>query len=154
MIWPRARRLCARAGRAAGLALALSLGLAPAVRGDIIAACGDEIGSFCADVVEGRGRIAACLIGNDTRLGAGCRPEVRALSARAGRNLLVPGEVRRLLDPAIRAELPASCKADAARLCDGIAREAAPLLACLYARGDRVDPACSADARRATAQAN
>jgi hypothetical protein len=137
------------AGGLAACLLALALTAAPA-RADIMAACGAEIGRFCGDVNEGRGRIAACLIGNDARLGTGCRPEVQALAARAGRNILVPGEVRRLLDPAFRAELPASCAPDAARLCDGLGPDAAPLLACLYARGDRVAPACTDDARRAT----
>lgn len=129
------------------LAAGLSLGTGPA-HADIMAACGSEIGRFCADVSEGRGRIAACLIGNDARLGEACRPEVRALSDRAGRNRLLPGDVRRLLAPGFVADLPASCAADAARLCSGI--DGAPTFACLYARGDRVSEACTTDARRAT----
>jgi hypothetical protein len=145
---PQVRRRLHGTRQKAALALSLALVLpAGPARADIMAACGIEIGRFCADVAEGRGRIAACLIGNDARLGDGCRPEVRALADRAGRNRLLPGDVRRLLAPGFAADLPASCAADAARLCSGI--DGAPTFACLYARGDRVSEACSTDARRA-----
>jgi len=133
---------------ALSVALLATLAGLPA-RADIITACSAEIGRYCADVPEGRGRIAACLIGNEARLGGACRPELRALADRAGRNVMLPGGVRRLLAPDFAADLPASCSGDVARLCAD-ASSGAPTFACLYARGDRVSETCTVDARRAT----
>jgi hypothetical protein len=122
----------------ATLALALLLGLPTAARGDLLERCAPEIGRDCADVVEGRGRIAACLIGERERLSPACRPEVE----RAGRGLFVPRGVRAVIDPGFRADLPAACDGDAGRFCTDVPRGDGRIFACLYAREPSVSPPC------------
>lgn len=137
-------------GTIARLALVLTLALPTAMapgpaRADIMAACSAEIGSLCADVAEGRGRIAACLVGNRDSLSADCQPEVQTLAQRTSRNVLMPSEVRTMLSPGFQADLPQSCQPDASQFCSGVAAGDGRVFACLYARGDRVSETCSAD---------
>lgn len=121
---------------------------------DIMATCTTEIGSYCSDVAEGRGRIAACLVSNSERLSAGCKPEVQALAQRTSGNRLMPSSVRNMLSPGFSAALPQSCNSDAERYCPGIAQGDGRVFACLYARDSQVSQTCSADAERAIEQAN
>jgi len=138
-----------------GLAGLIAFAAEPApARADIMAVCSSEIGSYCADVPEGRGRIAACLVGNESRLSAACKPEVQALAQRTTRNVLMPQSVRNLLAPGFQAPLPASCEADASRYCSGIAPGDGRVFACLYAREGKVSQTCSAAAEEAISQAN
>ncbi len=118
-------------------------------RADVMTACASEISRYCADVSKGRGRISACLMSQMGRLGAACRPEVRAVA----RSRLTPGYVRKALNPAFRAPLPEACAASAARFCRGMRPGGGRVLACLYARSDRVPKACSAAAQATLKQA-
>jgi hypothetical protein len=61
--------------------------------------------------------------------------------------------VRKIFDPAFRADLPAACEPAAASLCPGVAPGDGRVFACLYAHTDRVGDACSAEVQ-ATIQAN
>lgn len=125
-------------------------GSAVAGRAELMTACAPEVRQFCADVDQGRGRVSACLAGYMDRLGPACLPEVRSMA----QSRMVPGDVRKLFDPEVRVELPAACRAEAARLCPGVATGDGRVFACLYARTDRVDAACSVEAKAALRQAN
>ena len=84
-----------------GLALALSIGAVPqGARADMMAACSADIGKFCSDVANGRGRITACLMAYDDDLSAACRPEVDALAQRSSTNRLIPANARQISLPA------------------------------------------------------
>ena len=114
-------------------------------RADVMTACAPEISRYCADVSKGRGRISACLMGQMGRLGPACLPEVQAVAK--GRR--TPSYVRKALDPAFRAPLPAACAAPAAQFCPGMRAGGGGVFACLYAYSDRVPKACL-DAAQAT----
>ena len=132
------------------LALAVMLTAHPTdARADLMTACASEVSRYCADVSKGRGRISACLLSQMGRLSPACRPEVQA----AGRSNLIPGYVRKALNPAFRAPLPQACAAPAARFCPGMKPGGGPVFACLYARSDRVPKACSDAAQAALKQA-
>ena len=65
----------------------------------------------------------------------------------------MPGEVRRIFDPSLRATLPQSCAAPAASLCPGVPLGDGRVFACLYARSDRVSRTCNGEAEAALRQA-
>jgi hypothetical protein len=125
----------------AALGLAGQAGVA---RADLLAACQPEIGRFCADVSEGRGRVAACLASHLPDLGTGCRPEVQAVTQAR----LMPDYARRILNSGFRADLPSACVRAAARYCPRVPPGDGRVFACLYARSDRIDSSCT-DAARA-----
>ena len=133
------------------LLLGLALGLAPTVpaRADMMTVCAPEIARFCGDVARGRGRLAACLTGRSNAISAGCLAEVRA----AATGPLVPGQVRRIFDPSLRATLPQSCAAAAASFCPGVPPGDGRIFACLYARSNRVSQTCNNEAEAALRQA-
>lgn len=135
------------------LAIAVGLGAAPA-RADMMAACSPEIAKYCTGVSEGRGRIAACLVSNDDKLGTACKPEVQSMAQQSSRNLLVPSWVSDMLVSRAPAALPASCTADAARNCAGVQPGDSRVFACLYARNSQVSKACSSDAEQEMKQLN
>ncbi len=127
-----------------GLALALSIGAVPqGARADMMAACSADIAKFCPDVANGRGRITACLMAYDNDLSAGCRPEVDALAQRSSTNRLIPANARQIFSPSFRADLPASCSADAASLCPGVPQGDGRVFACLYSRQSQVSSTCT-----------
>lgn len=128
--------------------LALVAGLAihaPPARADLMSTCAPEVQKFCSDVSRGRGRISACLASEMPKLSAACQGEVQGVMA----SPLTPGYVRRALDPAFTAPLPAACVAPAKQLCPGFPAGSARVFACLYARSDRAGKACN-DAATAT----
>ncbi len=134
------------------LAAALWLGGTPeAARADMMVACSAEIATHCGDVTRGRGRISACLVGQTDQLGAGCRGEVQAVAQSGQNNVLVPRNVRRMLSPDFRGNVPASCGGDIGRFCNGVAAGDSRQFACLYARLDKVDPTCRSEAEAAMA---
>lgn len=127
----------------------LVLGIAGgSARADIMTACVPEIDSYCADVAEGRGRIAACLVANTEKLSPGCAPEVKALAQRTSSNRLVPSGVRNMLVSQRAMALPATCTADAQQLCPGVPTGDSRVFACLYSRMSRVSEACSSAAEK------
>ena len=128
------------------LALAVVItGHSTRARADLMTACASEASRYCADVSKGRGRISACLAGQMRRLSPACLPEVQAV----GQSRLIPGYVRKALNPAFRAPLPQACAAPAAQFCPGMTPGEGRVFACLYARSDRVPKTCS-DAAQAT----
>jgi hypothetical protein len=132
------------------LALAGMLTVHPTdARADLMTACASEVSRYCADVSKGRGRISACLLSQMGQLSPACRPEVEAV----GQSNLTPGYVRRALSPAFRAPLPEACAAPAAQFCPGLKPGGGSVLACLYARSDRVPKACSNAAEATLKQA-
>ena len=129
---------------AAAVAAALSGPAGPA-RADMMSACAPAIGQFCADVRRGRGRLAACLASQRPALAQDCRAEVLA----AGRSPLVPRTARAVLAPGFSAPLPQACVESAARFCPGLPSDGGRVLACLYARSERVDAPCVSAVRSA-----
>jgi len=127
-------------GLAVVLAAAAVWPAAPA-RADLMSACAGDIGRMCGDVSKGRGRISACLAAAPATLAPACRAEVQSVA----NSRLVPRDARRIFDPGFRAALPASCAADFARFCKGIAQGDGRAFACLYARENRIAAACKAD---------
>jgi hypothetical protein len=130
---------------AAAVAAAALSGPAGPARADMMSACAPAIGQFCADVRRGRGRLAACLASQRPALAQDCRAEVLA----AGRSPLVPRTARAVLAPGFSAALPPACAEAAARFCPGLPSRDGRVLACLYARSDRVDAPCVSAARSA-----
>ena len=130
---------------AAAVAAAAQSGPAGPARADMMSACAPAIGQFCADVRRGRGRLAACLASQRPALAQDCRAEVLA----AGRSPLVPRTARAVLAPGFSAALPPACAEAAARFCPGLPSGDGRVLACLYARSDRVDAPCVSAARSA-----
>jgi hypothetical protein len=130
---------------AAALAAVALSGPAGPARADMMSACAPAIGKFCADVTRGRGRIAACLASQGPALPQDCRAEVSAVR----QSPLVPRSARSVLAPGFSTALPPACATAAARFCPGVPSEGGRVLACLYARSDRVDPSCIAAARSA-----
>jgi golgi apparatus protein 1 len=116
----------------------LLLALAAPARADLMAACAPAIAQFCADVQRGRGRIAACLASHQPALASTCRAEVVAVA----QSPVVPRYARTVLDPRYRAALPQTCATAAARFCPDVPSGDGRVLACLYARSDRVDAGC------------
>ncbi len=123
---------------------------ATGARADLMTACASESTRYCADVSKGRGRISACLVGQMSRLGPACVPEVQAV----GQSRLTPGSVRKVFNPAFRAALPQACAAPAAQFCPGMTPGEGRVFACLYARSDRVPKTCSDAAQATLEQAN
>jgi hypothetical protein len=121
-----------------------------AAKAELLSACAPEVGRYCSDVSQGRGRVMACLAGQIDKLGPACLPELRSATG----SLLVPGRVRKIFDPGFRAEVPASCAPAVARYCQGVAPGDGRVFACLYARTDRVGDVCSAEAEAAVERAN
>ena len=119
-------------------------------RADLMTACASEIGRYCADVSQGRGRISACLMSQMGRLGSACRPEVQAVA----QSRQTPSYVRKALNSGFRAPLPEACAAPAAQFCPGMGPGEGRVFACLYARSDRVPKACSDAAQATLKQAN
>jgi hypothetical protein len=126
-------------------AASLLLALASGARADLMAACSPEIGRLCADVRQGRGRITACLASQREDLAPACLAEVQAATGRR----VIPQIAREILNPGFRADLPPACMAAAARFCPEVRPGDGRVLACLYARSDRLDSACSSAARHA-----
>lgn len=133
-----------------GLALVTSVQLLPeAVSADMMAACSPDIATFCSDVSRGRGRISACLLGQTDSLAPTCRTEVAAVARSGQNNVLVPRDVRRMMSPDFRGNVPATCSAAIDRFCSGVPAGDSRQFACLYARLDKVDSSCAADAQSA-----
>jgi hypothetical protein len=126
------------------LAAARAAAAGPA-RADVSAACAPEVGQYCSNVTEGRGRVMACLASHSDKLSAACRPEVQAMAS----SRLVPGHVRKIFDPGFHAAVPAACQTAAAQLCPGVAQGDGRAFACLYAYTDRVGAECTAQAQAA-----
>jgi hypothetical protein len=135
----------------ASLALAAAFAAAPAeVRAaDLPTACAPEIQRLCANVRHGRGRVTACLASQAGELGAACRASVRSVS----RNPLTPAWARAAFSSRTAVALPSACTAPAEQYCPGMAPNATPVFACLYAYSDRVPASCTKAAEATLKQA-
>jgi Cysteine rich repeat len=101
--------------------------------------CVSEINSFCDTVVNGRGRITACLYAREDQLSKSCRKEIvritsdTAMSSDEG----VPGESKGT------ANVRSACISDIERYCANIVSGDRRMLACLYSKQDAVSSNCS-----------
>ena len=138
-------RFAVRAALVVAVLAAALAGGANVARADLMTACASEIGKYCPDVATGRGRVVACLAAWRGSIGAACQKEVTtALNSR-----LTPADMRASLAPGASVALPAACTQEAAKFCRGVPTGDGRVLACLYARGNRVDATCRAQARAA-----
>jgi hypothetical protein len=124
------------------LVLASGLSAADVARADLMTTCAPEIGKYCSGISQGRGRVSACLAAYTEQISAACRAEVS--SVMSGR--LVPGNVRKVVNPGFRSALPAACTADASRFCSGIPQGDGRAFLCLYANSNRVSATCTSAA--------
>ena len=92
--------------------------------------CAADVKKFCGDVKPGQGAIAKCMKAHETELSPACRESSKARAEKAER---------------VREE----CKADAEKLCKGIAPGGGRILSCLKSRQPELQPACAAEFKRA-----
>lgn len=115
-------------------------------RADIMLFCAPVIAERCSDVRQGRGRMVACLAANNDQIAGDCKAAVdREMSKRIVR-MSVPIGATPLGTSPEGAELSGACTAELAALCSGVRSEVEPMLACLYARGERVSRSCKSTA--------
>ena len=134
-------RLVAVATLVAAFATPAVLAPTPA-SADLMQTCAPEIQAVCSDVREGRGRITSCLAANSDKASAACVAEVDAqLNKGIVRNRVPRGNTP-LQGTSAGATLTAACGPELASLCSGVTPEAEAMIACLYARSDRVSKTC------------
>jgi hypothetical protein len=92
---------------------------------EVGAACSDDVRSYCADVVPGKGAVLRCLAGNEASLAPRCRAVIQGAQEKA-------------------AEFRKACAKDARKLCKGIPEGEGRVLACLKSRDADLSPACKA----------
>lgn len=117
-----------------------TVGSDPTRASDLLTACEAEIGSLCAGVKEGRGRISACLYANDDKLSAACKTEVDAVADSPTFQRNFPSGTGAVdgSDTALRE----ACTTDADKVCTGTRSGGGRMLACVYARADTVSAPC------------
>jgi hypothetical protein len=97
-------------------------------------ACRADMAEFCSEVPLGGGRVLECLTSHFRDLSYPCQSEMDRIA-----------EARRQVET-----VRTACRADAARLCQGVPAEAGPLLACLERNQASLSAECTvAGARRA-----
>jgi len=92
--------------------------------------CAGDVKKFCGDVKPGRGAVARCMKAHEAELSAACREASKARAEKAER---------------VREE----CRADAEKFCKGIAPGGGRILSCLKSREPELQPACTAEFKRA-----
>ncbi len=122
------------------------------VGADIMKTCTVEIDKYCGDVRNGKGRIAACLFAYSGKLSGACASDVRALSNSKSLARLLPSGVTELKGSPYEADLRAACTSDAAKLCPGVSTSDERVLACLYARDNKLSGSCKATGKRVLSQ--
>ncbi len=131
---------------------AIFLTLPMVAAADIMATCKPEIGKYCADVKNGKGRVAACLFANSGKLGGACAGDVKKVSNSRAVSRLVPAEVTELKGTPYEAELRAACTSDAAKLCAGVSTADERILACLYSREGQLSGDCKTTGKQVLSQ--
>jgi hypothetical protein len=96
------------------------------------ASCAKELKAQCRGVIEGRGRLLACLYSHQNKLSAGCGNIVNASLERLGLMLGALANVTRI------------CDADAHRLCNGVEPGNGNLIDCLARARKSVSSQCNA----------
>ncbi len=119
---------------------------------DIMKTCTAEIGKYCSDVRNGKGRIAACLYAYSGQLSGDCASDVKALGSSRTLKRMVPAGVTELKGSPYEAELRSACASDAAKLCPGVSTNDERVLACLYARDNRLSGTCKSTGKRVLSQ--
>lgn len=94
--------------------------------------CAKQIKSYCKGVVEGQGRLLACLYAREDRLPAKCGLTVDASLERLGMMLAALANVVHV------------CEADAKRLCNGVEPGNGHLIDCLSKARQSVSAQCNA----------
>lgn len=143
------RTICITAALAAG-----SLITPQQASANVMKACEPIIQSRCGDVREGRGRIVSCLAANSDQLSGACKASVDAqLNKSFVRNRVPKGQTP-LQGTQTGMALQGACRVEIETLCSGVRPEAESILACLYARGDRVGASCQDTADKVLKQLN
>ena len=91
-------------------------------------ACRSDMEQFCAGVEPGGDRVFGCLAQHQVELSSSCESEVSRISEARGR----VAAVRK------------ACSADVESLCQGVPRQAGPLLECLKANEAKLSSDCNA----------
>ncbi len=99
--------------------------------------CRPDIGQFCASVEPGEGRVLDCLDGHLPELTTGCQAQMTRLSRSRAQ---VEG-VRN------------ACRADVARLCQGVPQRVGALVQCLAGHAQDLSPGCDPEEARRAMQA-
>jgi hypothetical protein len=94
--------------------------------------CAKEISTQCKGIVEGRGRLLACLYSHDSKLSPKCGDTVYGSMERWGMMRAALANVTRV------------CEADARRLCNGVQPGNGNLIDCLGAARKSVSAKCNA----------
>lgn len=131
--------------RTACLTVALAFGgvvTSTGASADIMVSCAPVIADRCGDVRQGRGRMVACLAANDDQIDGSCKTDVdREMSKRIVR-MSVPIGATPVAGTSYGDAMTGACKTEMTTLCAGVRQEVEPLLACFYARGNRVSNSC------------
>jgi Cysteine rich repeat len=88
--------------------------------------CTADAKKFCGNVQPGQGAIAKCMREHQAELSPACQSEMKARAAKARQ---------------VRNE----CKADAEKLCKGIAPGGGRIVSCLRSKQAELSPACAED---------
>jgi hypothetical protein len=103
--------------------------------------CAKEIGTQCKGIVEGRGRLLACLYSHDSKLSPKCGDSL--LSPKCGDTVYGSMERWGMMLAAL-ANVTRVCEADARRLCNGVQPGNGNLIDCLGAARKSVSAKCNA----------
>lgn len=124
-------------------ATVLAMSLAQGAAADMMTDCKTDIASLCSGVPDGRGRIAACLFSQTSKLDATCRSSVEAVAKADQGNMLLPAHVRSLMGSGSPPPVPAACSGDEGRFCSGADAGGRNMLGCLYAHSESVSAGCA-----------
>lgn len=125
------------------IATVMAASSASAARADLMSACQMDIASSCSGVLDGRGRISACLFSHSSKLDAACRSAVDAVAQQSQSNWLLPSSVRSLMGGGSPPAVPAACSADRDQVCSDVDTGQHAVLACLYAHSRSVSMDCA-----------
>ena len=117
---------------------------------DIMDTCTAEIANYCPTVVEGRGRIAACLFAHSDQTAGACLADIEVLMQSRTAARFMPSSGNSLAGTELESELDAACATDAGRLCPKIDKGGQKLLACLYAYQRDLTGDCQETSKRVT----
>lgn len=113
----------------------------------LLSACSADIASLCKGVKKGRGRISACLFAHSSKISTACRPELSKVTSSRTFENMIPPNVLRTNGTVGEAHLRQVCAAEIKSMCASVTPGSGRLLACLYARSNRVSGTCHAQAR-------
>lgn len=125
----------------------------PAAERGRLAACRDDIASYCKSAEAGRGRIIACLADNQAKLSAACAAVVQERQARAGKGNAAAtpppaNATAELATPDAKAKGKggnrlAACRTEVASFCQSVQAGGGARVKCLREHQAELSPACS-----------